>query len=107
MEKKSKMNQKKMINYYKKQNEWKNKLNERRSEKDIIKNEKEEKKYKAYFHPKLSRGTEEIIIAMNEAKENYLYQTTETSNNNYFICFNFVFCIHVFFIYRCRTINSL
>ena len=79
------MTKKEMINYYKKQNEWKNKLNERRSEKDIIKNEKEEKKYKAYFHPKLSRGTEEIIIAMNEAKENYLYQTTEASNNNYFI----------------------
>ena len=80
-----KMTKKDMINYYKKQNEWKNKLNEKRSEKDTIKNEKEEKKYKAYFHPKLSRGTEEIIIAMNEAKENYLYQTTETSNNNYFI----------------------
>ena len=80
-----KMTKKDMINYYKKQNDWKKKLNEERSKIDIIKNEKEEKKYKAYFHPKLSRGTEEIIIAMNEAKENYLYQTTETSNNNYFI----------------------
>ena len=80
-----KMTKKDMINYYKKQNDWKKKLNEERSKIDIIKNEKEEKKYKAYFHPKLSRGTEEIIIAMNEAKENYLYQTKETSNNNYFI----------------------
>ena len=79
--KNKKMTRKEMDDYYKDQNEWKNKLNEKKLENDKIKTEKEEKKYLLYFHPKLSRGTEEIIMAMNEAKENYLYQTTETSNN--------------------------
>ena len=52
---------------------------------ELIKNEIEEKKYKLYFHPKISRGTEEIILAMNEAKENYLCQNTESNNsNNYY-----------------------
>ena len=70
-----------MVEYYNKQKEWKNKINEDRHIKDLIKNEIEEKKYKLYFHPKISRGTEEIILAMNEAKENYLYQNTENNNS--------------------------
>ena len=83
--KNKKMTKKQMVEYYNKQKEWKNKINEDRYIKDLIKNEIEEKKYKLYFHPKISRGTEEIILAMNEAKENYLCQNTESNNsNNYY-----------------------
>ena len=83
--KNKKMTKKEMIDYYKKQNEWKNKLINERIKEDTIKNLKEEKEYRLYFQPKLSRGTQEIIMAMNEAKENYLYQTIESSNNNYYL----------------------
>ena len=83
-----KMTKKDIINYYKRQNDWKNKVNEKIAEKDIIKNYMEEKKYRLYFNPKICRGSEEIIMAMNEAKENYLNLTTETSNNNYFLTEN-------------------
>ena len=77
-----KMTLKESNDYYQKQFEWKNKLNERISDYDIIKTEIEEKRFKTYFHPKLSRGTEEIILAMNEAKENHLNQTLDSKNNN-------------------------
>ena len=77
-----KMTLKESNDYYQKQFEWKNKLNERISCYDIIKTEIEEKRFKTYFHPKLSRGTEEIILAMNEAKENHLNQTLDSKNNN-------------------------
>ena len=78
------MTKKKMIEYYKRQYDWKNKLYEIRYKNDIIKNKKEENEYKKYFKPKLSRGTKEIISAMNESKEkeNNLYQTIES--NDYF-----------------------
>ena len=79
-----KMTKNQIIDYYQKQYDWKKKVYEKRAEEDSIKNENEEKEYKLFFHPKISRGTREIIIAMNEAKENYLNQTTE-SNNNYYL----------------------
>ena len=82
--KNKKMTKNQIIDYYQKQYDWKQKVNEKRAEEDLIKNENEEREYKSFFHPKISRGTKEIILAMNEAKENYLYQTIE-SNNNYYL----------------------
>ena len=84
-----KMTQKEINDYYKNQFEWKYKKNEKVSDYGVIKTEIEDKEYKSYFHPKLSRGTQEIIIAMNEAKENHLNETMESNynkirNNNYF-----------------------
>ena len=83
--KNKKMTKNQIIDYYQDQYDWKKKVYEKRAEGDLIKNENEEKEYKSFFHPKISRGTREIIIAMNEAKENYLNQTTEISNNNYYL----------------------
>ena len=82
--KNKKMTKNQIMDYYQKQYDWKKKVNEKRAEEDLIKNENEEREYKSFFHPKISRGTKEIILAMNEAKENYLYQTIE-SNNNYYL----------------------
>ena len=64
-------------------------IKEKVSDYEVIKTQIEDKEYKSYFHPKLSRGTQEIIIAMNEAKENHLNETMESNynkirNNNYF-----------------------
>ena len=83
--KNKKMTKKQMNDYYNNQKDWINKIYENRNEEYILKTEKEENENKPTFHPKISRGTKEIIIAMNEAKENYLYPTTETNNNNYFL----------------------
>ena len=84
--KNKKMTKKQMNDYYKNQKDWKNKIYENRNEEYILKTEIEENRNRPTFHPKLSRGTKEIIIAMHEAKENYLYPTIETNNNNnYFL----------------------
>ncbi len=82
--KNKKMTKKQMNEYYNNQKDWKNKINENRNEEYILKTEQESNKNKPTFHPKISRGTKEIILAMNEAKENYLYPTIETNNNNYY-----------------------
>jgi hypothetical protein len=83
--KNKKMTQKQMIEYYNNQKDWKNKINESRAEEYLIKNEKEQNKNRALFHPKISRGTKEIISAMNEAKENYLYPIENSKNNNLYL----------------------
>ena len=83
--KNKKMTKKQMIEYYNNQKDWKNKINESRAEEYLIKNEKEQNKNRALFHPKISRGTKEIISAMNEAKENYLYPIENSKNNNLYL----------------------
>ena len=80
--KNKKMTKQQMIDYYNNQKDWKNKINENRNEEFLLKKEQEANQNKPSFHPKISRGTKEIILAMNKAKENYLYPITETTNNN-------------------------
>jgi hypothetical protein len=84
--KNKKMNASEMNDYYKRQNQWKDKLEKKNILKERNQKNKKEAEFDEFFHPKICPGTIEIINEKNKINEKkpYQIQNTDFSNNHYY-----------------------
>ena len=88
--KNKKMNSSEMRDYYQRQNDWKNKIEEKNKMKEKNRKNKKVVENEESFHPKISPGTIEIINAKNEASGR-VYGHQNTDYNNYYFTKNDIY----------------
>lgn len=95
--KNKKMNYREIKDYYIRQNEWKNRINEKKKMKENNLKKKKDNEFVEYFHPQISQGSIEIINAKNEANENNLRYLNTDFNNNYYYADNDIYSNNINF----------
>ena len=95
--KNKKMNYREIKDYYIRQNEWKNKVEEKKKMKGNNLKKKKDNEFVEYFHPQISQGSIEIINAKNEANENNMRYLNTDFNNNYYYAENDIYSNNINF----------